>query len=46
MKPEVIDLKMFVIKELMQIAHGCPDQRLRLQALELLYKLIDALEKE
>ena len=43
---QVIDLKMFVVKELMQIAKECPDQRLRLQALELLYKLIDALEKE
>ena len=46
MRSETIDLKMFVINELMQIIKECPDQRLRVQALELLYKIAEALEKK
>lgn len=44
MKP-ADDLKMFVIEELTRIARGCPDYRLRLQALTLLTQIIEGMEK-
>lgn len=40
------DLKFFVVEELIKIAKECPDYRLRLQALELLYRVVEGMEKK
>ncbi len=39
------DLKMFVVKELVSIANECPDPRIKLQALDYLYKIAEGMEK-
>lgn len=39
------DLKMFVVKELVSIANECPDPRIKLQALDHLYKIAEGMEK-
>lgn len=39
------DLKMFVVSELVRIVKECHDQRIRLQALEMLQKIADGMEK-
>ena len=43
MKP-ADDLKLFVIEQLTRIAKGCPDYRIRLQALTLLTKIIEGMK--
>ena len=39
------ELKKFVIEELLKISKECPDQRLRLQALDMLQKIADGMNK-
>jgi hypothetical protein len=40
------DLKLYVIEELVRIVKECPDYRLKLQALDLLYKISEDLKEK
>lgn len=40
------DLKLYVVEELVRIVKDCPDYRLKLQALDLLYKIAEGIKEK